>query len=237
MVVSHTLKIRRIGFIHVYQRVAHLVLSAVDVGVDNAGDAFVAHYVYVHGDALGVGLARDVGQLVFRPVGNTLVTVRIERIHKSCAAFHRAVHEQFDPVWSYTRRSVFLAVGGFGQCSIDIHPTLYFVGCAEDDVHVAVLVHLMGSLIEILVEEIVGPTVEIHGVALFQQLFLDAGHVLFGYVNGKEFLVVYKGAYIGAGLFFEITGRYAVSIQHNLAASYVCLQWCAVGFHNTCLDQ
>ena len=56
--------------------------------------------------------------------------------------------------------------------------------------HVTGLVHLLGSLIEAIVEERGGVAVLIHRVALRQQLFLNFGHILFCDVNGEEVIIV-----------------------------------------------
>ena len=126
IMVGHTFVIRLFDTIHVYQRIAHFILSTVNEGIDNTLNALIAHYMDVHGDSLFVSLACDVRQFLFRPVGNALMSVRIERIYKSCAAFHRAVHEHFEPVRPDMRRFVFLCVSSLLQRLVHIHPAVHF---------------------------------------------------------------------------------------------------------------
>ena len=164
--VCHTLIIRGIDVAHVHQRIAHLVLSAIGVCTDNGIDGLVTHGMDMHRDSIGIRLARDVCQFLFGPVGEALMSVGIERIHKARTAFHRTVHEEFEPVRLDVGGGVLLNVKGFFQIFIHIHPAFNLVGQAQHEVHLAGLIHLLGSLEEIVVEEIVAPTVDIHGVTL-----------------------------------------------------------------------
>ena len=152
--VCHTLVILRIDTIHMYQRIAHLILSTIDVGIDNAIDALVAHGMYVHGQALCVCLARDVCHFLFRPVFAALMPVGIQWLYKSCAAFHRTVHKEFYPVGFYMSRSKLLNVTCLRHSLIHIHPTLNLVAQSQHKTHVTSLVTLLGCLIETGVVEI-----------------------------------------------------------------------------------
>ena len=190
IIVCHTLIVGFIDTVHVYQRIAHLFLSTVDVGIDNTLHALVAHDVDVHGDTPFVGLAGDVRQFLFRPVRDTLVIVRIERVNKSCAAFHRSVHKHLEPVSADVGRLVFLRSSSLVQGLVYIHPAVQFPCRSQYEVHVAGLIHLLSGLIEIVVEEIGRVAVLIHRITLRQQLFLDAGHVGLSNVNGEEVFVI-----------------------------------------------
>ena len=174
VVVGHTLIIGSIDVAHVYQRVAHLVLSAVDEGVDNASDALVTHHVYVHGDAVVIGLARHLRQFLFGPVGTALMSVGIYGVYESRTSFYRTIHEEFDPIGFYAGRSVLLLnVAGLGQGLLHIHPTINLITQAQNEVQIACLVHLLGCLIEVGVIEIRRPAIDIHRVTLRQQVLLD----------------------------------------------------------------
>ena len=166
VMICHTFKIRRIDAIHVYQRIAHFIFSTIDISIDNAIDTFVSHDMYVHGYPLCISLTRDVCQFLFRPVGDTLLTARIERLHKTCAAFHRAVHEELEPVRFDVVGSIFLGVTGLGQCLIHVHPAIQFPCRTQYEVHVTGFVHLVGCLIEIVIKEIGGVAIEVHRVTL-----------------------------------------------------------------------
>ena len=237
--LCHTLVISVINIAQVNQRVAHLILSTFDEGVDNAGDTLVTHDMYVHGHPVGIRLTRHSGQFLFFPVGQSLMTVRIKRLHKSRTRFHRAVHEELNPVRLYARGSVFLDVGGIFQRCIHIRPTFNFVAQTQYHVQVARLIHLLGGLIEIGVKEIVAPAIDIHRIAFSQQPLFDFWNDAACHVNGKETFVVQVRTGESAGLFLQITGRSAVGTHHNLAAAdiLVFLEHRAVLLHNTSLHQ
>ena len=105
--VGHTLVILWIDVTHVYQRVAHLILSTIGVCADNGIDGLVTHGMDMHGDAIGIGSARDVGQFLFSPVGEALMSVGIQRIHIAGTAFNCAVHEEFEPASNCWRVGIF----------------------------------------------------------------------------------------------------------------------------------
>ena len=237
--VGHAFVILRINIAHVYQRVSQLVLSTVGVGADNGIDGLVAHGVDMHGDALCIHLARDICNLLFGPVGKTLMAVWIQRVYISGTAFHRAVHEEFEPVGLDMFAGVLLNVNGFLKLLFHIHPAFNLVGEAQHEVHLAGLVHLLGSLEEIVVEEIVAPTVDIHGVTLGKELLLRLLDHYFCNVNRIEFLGIQERPCIGAGLFFQETGRRTVFTHHNLTATDILIlfQHLAVGRHNAGPDQ
>ena len=98
IVVCHAFIVRLIDIVHVNKSIAHFVLAAVDKSINNTINAFVTHNVNVHCDSVCISLARDFGQFLFRPVGNALVSVIVERLNKTCTAFNRSVHEKFYPV-------------------------------------------------------------------------------------------------------------------------------------------
>ena len=58
--------------------------------------------------------------------------------------------------------------------------------------HIARLVHLLGSLIQILVEEIGGEAVHIHCIALGEKLLLNEFHVPFCDVDRKDTFTVHE---------------------------------------------
>ena len=220
VVVGHALIIGCIDIAHVHQSIAHLVLPAIDEGVDNASNGLVAHDMCMHGYPVSISLARHVGQFIFLPVGQTLMTIGIERLHKSRAAFHRAVYKDFYPVGFYAGGSIFLGITGLGQSLVHIHPTFNLVSQTQHEVQVSGLVQLLGSLIEIGVIEIVTPTVDIHRITLRQYLLLDFCHVRLGHVNRKEVVIVHEGPYISAGLFLQKAGRRTVGTHHYLASAH-----------------
>ena len=164
--VCHALIIRLVDVAHVYQRIAHFILAAINECVDDEVDRLVAHCVGVHRQAVCVRLARYVGQLLLRPVSTALVPVGIQRVHISGASIHRAVNKKLDPVGLYVLRGVLLRVDGLSQGFVRIHPAFNFVAHAQHELHVTGFVHLLGGLIEIGVIEIGRPAVEIHRVTL-----------------------------------------------------------------------
>ena len=166
VMVGHTLVILRIDTMHVYKCVTHLVLTAIDVGTDDAVDALITHDVRVYGHALFVSFARNVGQFLFRPQHNALMTVGIEWLHKTGAGFYRAVHKNLEPVGLHACGSVFLCVTGFGQHFIRIHPAVQLGGQTQDNMQVTGLVYLLSSLEDIFIKEVGGVTVNIHRIAL-----------------------------------------------------------------------
>ena len=128
VVLCHTLVIFIIDVAHVYQRIAHLILSAIDKGVDYLTDALVSHDMNVDGQTLGISLACQLGHFLFRPVGNALVSVGIEGIHNSRTSFYSTVEEELDPSGHDTLRSELLGINGSAQCLVHIHPALNLVG-------------------------------------------------------------------------------------------------------------
>ena len=193
----------------------------------------------MHRQTFCIRLAGDVGQFLFGPVGETLMSVGIEWLHKACTAFHRAVHEELEPVGLDVGGGILLNVNGFLQVLIHIHPALNLVGQTHHEVHLAFLIHLLGSLEEIVVEEIVAPTVDIHGVTLCHQMLLDLGDDDFGGVNRIETFGVEERTCVSASLLFQETGRRAVLTHHDLTATDILipLQYGAVFLHDTSLDQ
>ena len=69
--LCHALIILIVDITHVYQRVAHFVLSTIDEGIDHLADTLVSHNVDVDGQPLRISLASQLGHLCFCPVGNT----------------------------------------------------------------------------------------------------------------------------------------------------------------------
>ena len=167
------------------------------------------------------------------------MSVGIEWLHESCTAFHRTVHKEFEPVGLDVGSGILLNVSGFLQVLIHIHPALNLIGQTHHEVHLAFLIHLLGSLEEIVVEEIVAPTIDIHGVPLCQQMFLDLGDDDLGDVNGIESFGVEEGTCIGACLLLQETGRCTVSTHHNLTATDILIlfQHRTVCLHDTGIDQ
>lgn len=117
VMISHTLEILRIDVSYVNQCVAQLIFSTIGVCTDHGIDGLVTHRVDMHRDTLRIRLARDVRQFLFSPVGETLMSVGIERFHIAGTTFHRAVHEELEPVRSNADGGVFLDVGGFFRAS------------------------------------------------------------------------------------------------------------------------
>ena len=130
VVVCNALIIRLVDIMHMYKRITQFILSAIDECADYAINALVAHCVHVHGQAVRVSLARQLRNLLFCPVDDALMTVRIQRLNKSCAGFHSAVYEYLNPVRFYVVRGVFLRVNCLSQSLICIHPAFNSVGHA-----------------------------------------------------------------------------------------------------------
>ena len=166
VMVGHTLVILRIDAMHVYQRITHLVITAVDVGIDNAVDTLVTHDVCVDGHPFLVSLARDIGKFLFRPEDNALMSVGIERLHETGTRLHCAVNKDLEPVGFYACGSVFLCISSLVEYFFHIHPTIQFGGQTKYNVQVACLVYLLGSLKYVFVKEIGGVAIYIHRVAL-----------------------------------------------------------------------
>ena len=82
------------GLVDLGHRAGQHVLSAIDVSVDHALHTLVAHDVAMNGYPVGVRPARQIGQFLFRPVGYALMAVGIERLDKSGAGLHSAVHRR-----------------------------------------------------------------------------------------------------------------------------------------------
>ena len=162
--LCYTLVISLIDVAHVYQRVAHLVLSAIDEGIDHLIDSLVTHHVYMDRQTLGISLACQFCHLCFRPVGNALVTVGIEWIHNSCSSLYPSVEEELDPFRYDARGFEFLGVNGSGECLVHVHPAFNLVGQCQYEVQLASLVQLLGGLIVVGVDKIVAPALAVHCV-------------------------------------------------------------------------
>ena len=72
---------------------------------------------------------------------------------------------------------------------------------------------------EVIVVEIVTPTVYVHGVTLRQHHFLNLGNYHFGNVNGIEALCVQTETDVGAGLLFQESGGSTIRTHHNFSAA------------------
>ena len=191
----------------------------------------------MHGDTLFISLTCDLRQFLFRPVRNALMSIGIDRVYKSGTALHRAVHKHLEPIGLDVRSLVFLRGSSLFQGLIHIHPAVQFPCGTQHKVHVASLVHLLGSLVEVIIEEIGGVAVLIHRIALREQLLLDASHVCLGDIDGEKILIVQERTHVGASLFLHVASRYAVSIQHNFTAAHFRLAGRTVLFDETCLLQ
>ena len=118
-----------------------------------------------------------------------------------------------------TGGGILLNVSGFFQGLFHIHPALNLVGQADHEVQLAGLIQLLGSLEEIVVKEIVTPAIDIHGVALCQQMLLNLWDDDLCHVNGIETVIVKEGTGVSAGLFFQETSRSTMGISLQMASS------------------
>ena len=62
---------------HMHNRIAHFILSAIDICADSQIDRLVAHCMYMHAQAVFVHSAGNVRNLRFRPVDEALMPVGI----------------------------------------------------------------------------------------------------------------------------------------------------------------
>ena len=154
IIVRNTLIIRLIDVAQVNNRVAHFFFAAFDVSIDDAIDSRVAECVYMHCQAVCISLARNFRNFFFRPVDNPLMTVEINGINKTRAAFYGAVHKKFYPIRFKLIGSIFFESGGVSQFLINIHPAVNFVSRAKYEIHLSRLVKLICSPIINIVKEI-----------------------------------------------------------------------------------
>lgn len=97
VMLCHSQIILRIDVANVNECVAHLVLPTVDECVDHLIDTLVSHHMYVDYQTVGISLACQLRHFLFRPIGNALVTVGIERVHDASTCLHTTVEKQFNP--------------------------------------------------------------------------------------------------------------------------------------------
>ena len=112
---------------HMHNRIAHIILTAVCKCTDSAAHSLVTHRMDMHGHAFFVCLAGNICRLLLGPVDESLMSVGIQRIHKSGAAFHGTVHEELDPVRYYVRTGILSGLISLGQSLVYIHPAFHFI--------------------------------------------------------------------------------------------------------------